>query len=99
MKRTAILALVGALMLVVGPLFHRGVTVLKPVLDSEGMQVRGTDGKPLFKQDLPGQLKVNLGFYFLAVGGALCLTVAGCAAAVRGFGRLKKEHNRIRDAP
>jgi len=56
---TKVLLILGICLLLVAPLFLRGVTVLRPVLTSSGEPVLRSDGRPLLRNDVLGQPKAN----------------------------------------
>ena len=73
--------IVGLCLVLMVPLLMRGVDVLRPVLTPAGQQVFRADGKPLYRHDPIGKLKVNWDAYTAGVLGLLCLAWSG----TRGF--------------
>jgi hypothetical protein len=71
--RTTTLLLVGIFLLLIAPLFLKGVTVLRPVLTATGEPVLRPDGHPLYRRDPVGQMKADWQAHSIRAAGLICL--------------------------
>jgi hypothetical protein len=71
--KTRTLFISGVALFFASSLFMRGVTVLKPVKDSNGVIVHRPDGRILFQEDVWGGIKVNWDAYLLMLIGSLLI--------------------------